>query len=80
LAPDLPLASQEGFIRLVLGWRDFVRHVHEATDGFRCLLGGHPAAVGAPGDGGWSRRVARRWRLLETREDPDDGAAPDRPV
>jgi deoxyribodipyrimidine photolyase-related protein len=39
LAMDLPLASQEGFIRQVLGWREFVRHVHEATDGFRVVRG-----------------------------------------
>ena len=36
LALDLPLASQEGFVRQVMGWREFVRHVHAATDGFRC--------------------------------------------
>lgn len=29
---DLP--SVEGFVRQVLGWREFVRHVHEASDGF----------------------------------------------
>lgn len=34
---DIPLASKEGFIRQVLGWREFMRHVHEATDGFRDL-------------------------------------------
>ena len=34
-ALPLPLASQEGFIRQILGWREFVRHVHVATDGFR---------------------------------------------
>jgi deoxyribodipyrimidine photolyase-related protein len=34
---DAPLASREGFIRQVLGWREFVRHVHIATDGFRSL-------------------------------------------
>ena len=33
----LPIASQEGFIRQILGWREFVRHVHDATDGFRSL-------------------------------------------
>lgn len=37
LALDLPLPSREGFIRQVLGWREFVRHVHRATDGFRTL-------------------------------------------
>jgi deoxyribodipyrimidine photolyase-related protein len=36
-AMDIPLSSQEGFIRQVLGWREFVRHVHRATDGFRTL-------------------------------------------
>lgn len=35
LAADLPLASKEGFVRQILGWREFVRHVHEATDGLR---------------------------------------------
>jgi deoxyribodipyrimidine photolyase-related protein len=35
-----PLASCEGFIRQILGWREFMRHVHEQTDGFR-LLDGH---------------------------------------
>ena len=39
LAMNLPLASQEGFVRQVLGWREFVRHVHEATDGFRVVRG-----------------------------------------
>ena len=34
---ELPLASKEGFIRQLLGWREFVRHVHGATDGFRTL-------------------------------------------
>jgi len=35
LGLDLPIASQEGFVRQVLGWREFMRHVHVATDGFR---------------------------------------------
>ena len=39
LEMDLPLASQEGFLRQVLGWREFVRHVHRATDGFREIPG-----------------------------------------
>ena len=36
----LPLESKEGFIRQILGWREFVHHVHESTDGFRNLPGG----------------------------------------
>lgn len=31
---EAPLNSREGFVRQVLGWREFVRHVHRATDGF----------------------------------------------
>ena len=32
---DIPLNSKEGFIRQIIGWREFVRHVHRETDGFR---------------------------------------------
>jgi deoxyribodipyrimidine photolyase-related protein len=39
LDADLPLASQEGFVRQILGWREFVRHVHTATDGLRTFRG-----------------------------------------
>lgn len=37
LALPLPLPSQEGFVRQLLGWREFMRHVHAETDGFRDL-------------------------------------------
>jgi deoxyribodipyrimidine photolyase-related protein len=57
----LPLASQEGFIRQVLGWREFVRHVHLATDGFRRLPGGAPPIAARPGDGGYARWAGRPW-------------------
>jgi len=36
---ELPLAGKEGFIRQILGWREFVRHVHRETDGFRSVSG-----------------------------------------
>ena len=42
-ASKLPIASKEGFVRQVLGWREFVRHVHEATDGFRSVTKGRDA-------------------------------------
>lgn len=35
LESDIGLASKEGFVRQLLGWREFVRHIHDATDGFR---------------------------------------------
>lgn len=33
----IPLASTEGFVRQLLGWREFMRHIHEATDGYRTV-------------------------------------------
>lgn len=48
LAADIPLASQEGFVRQVLGWREFVRHVHRETDGFRSLPEGYGLRRGEP--------------------------------
>jgi deoxyribodipyrimidine photolyase-related protein len=75
---DLPLASLEGFIRQILGWREFVRHVHEATDGFRVLPSGSPAVAQRPGDGGYAGWAGAPWREDET-ESPDaldGGAAP----
>ena len=59
---DIPLSSKEGFIRQVLGWREFVRHVHRATDGFRSLA---PAAD-APGDAGYERWAGWPWAGTQT--------------
>ncbi|MGD8439458.1 MAG: cryptochrome/photolyase family protein [Holophagae bacterium] len=76
-AMDLPLASQEGFIRQVLGWREFVYRVHERTDGFREPPGDHrPPVVGTPGDGGYARWAGREWSGNGAKDDPDGGAAP----
>ena len=33
----VPLGSAEGFIRQLLGWREFMRHLHEQTDGYRLI-------------------------------------------
>ncbi len=55
---DLPLPSQEGFVRQILGWREFVRHVHRETDGFRTL----GESLAAPGDGGYSGWAGAPWQ------------------
>ncbi|MDA0933544.1 MAG: cryptochrome/photolyase family protein, partial [Planctomycetota bacterium] len=44
---SIPLASREGFIRQVLGWREFMRHVHRETDGFRAIPGRAAGAAAA---------------------------------
>ena len=37
-AGKIPLASAEGFIRQILGWREFMRHIHRVTDGYRNIV------------------------------------------
>lgn len=54
---ELPLPCKEGFVRQLLGWREFVRHVHESTNGFRDLW---PQAQEAA-DGGWSNWSGQPW-------------------
>ena len=45
---EVPLGSAEGFVRQMLGWREFVKHVHDVTDGFRTVHpGGAPDHLGA---------------------------------
>lgn len=76
-AMDIPLASKEGFIRQVLGWREFVRHVHDATDGFRHRADGGAVAVAErPGDGGWSRWRGEGWASSTPPKGIDGGAVP----
>ena len=57
LGAGVPLASQEGFVRQILGWREFVRHVHRATDGFRAFPPGTAASQGAPSALGAARSL-----------------------
>ena len=70
---EAPLASREGFVRQILGWREFVRHVHEATDGFRELPSGAVAQLNAPGDGGYARWAKKPWS--RTGQSGGDGGA-----
>ncbi len=85
LGLDLPIASQEGFVRQVIGWREFVHHVHEATDGFRSVWVATPEVREVPGDGGWGRWSGEDWHNAEEGENADGGAdlrflEADRPV
>ncbi|TVP74731.1 MAG: deoxyribodipyrimidine photolyase [Gemmatimonadales bacterium] len=54
----VPLQCREGFIRQVLGWREFVRLVHVETDGFRTLSPAAPIRPSAGDAGWWSRDLA----------------------
>ncbi|MCA9790691.1 MAG: cryptochrome/photolyase family protein [Candidatus Eremiobacteraeota bacterium] len=54
---DIPLSSMEGFIRQVIGWREYVRHVHRETDGFRTLDG----KATRRGDGGYALWAGQDW-------------------
>jgi deoxyribodipyrimidine photolyase-related protein len=72
----IPLTSKEGFIRQVLGWREFVRHVHLTTDGFRNLPSGNPRIAKVPGDGGYQRWRGKSWPSLSGSNDLDGGAEP----
>lgn len=47
-ALEIPLPSKEGFIRQVLGWREFVYQVHRATNGLRDIS----TSVGRVGETG----------------------------
>ena len=78
---DLPFPSKEGFVRQILGWREYMHHVHEATDGFRVLRGEAQPVAEAPGDGGYGGWKGKKWKA-----EPGDGGSlasvlgADRPV
>jgi deoxyribodipyrimidine photolyase-related protein len=71
-----PIASIEGFVRQVLGWREYVRHVHESTDGFRRLPGVDIEIRATPGDGGYARWEGKPWKTRSEPNEIDGGAAP----
>lgn len=77
VALELPLSSKEGFIRQVIGWREFVKRVHDDSDGFRvgraALVDG--AVAGAPSFLGaadplppafWPKEGSGPWRGAES--------------
>jgi deoxyribodipyrimidine photolyase-related protein len=72
----ISLGSKEGFIRQVLGWREFVRHIHKATDGFRRLPRLKTPVNKTPGDGGYERWAGRPWKTGKTTKEMDGGASP----
>ncbi len=75
-ASAVPLSSREGFVRQVLGWREFVRHVHRETDGFRELPGGGFVPEGGhSGDGGWSGWTGESWAETSSPAASGDGGA-----
>lgn len=79
LALDLPLASKEGFIRQILGWREFVYQVHRATDGFRSVCADDEAPLETIGDGGYRRWIGRAWTpKAPVPRGVDGGARPNR--
>ena len=78
LACGAPLASVEGFVRQVIGWREFVRHVHRATDGFRTIGGSATPVRAVPGDAGHGRWSGTPWeRPVPPPPGVDGGAAPE---
>jgi len=77
-ALDIPLPSKEGFIRQVLGWREFVHHVHTITDGFRQGLEPLPEVLTEPGDGGYRTWAGKTWSAKSTGDDLHGGACPNR--
>jgi len=73
---EIPLQSKEGFVRQILGWREFMRHVHEATCGFRKTPGRQHPVRKIPGDGGFQQWCGRKWPVPELPMGSDGGAAP----
>ena len=73
---DIPLASKEGFARQILGWREFVRHIHDSTDGFRILPNGVEVELIARGDAGYAQWHGQKTITPASRDDADRWARP----
>jgi deoxyribodipyrimidine photolyase-related protein len=75
-ALDIPIQSKEGFIRQVLGWREFVRHAHTTTDGFRVIGDTVFPLTNFPGDGGYRTWAQKKWLVNWNEFEPPGGARP----
>ncbi len=73
---ELPLASREGFIRQIVGWREYMHHIHANTDGFRKIGEKRMAVSDQPGDGGYKLWTGKSWLKEQSPDDPDGGAMP----
>jgi len=72
---EIPFASKEGFVRQVLGWREFMHHVHEATEGFRVVGGKKTRVAELPGDGGLAGWSEKEWPSVKGAAGGVDGGA-----
>ena len=76
---SIPLASAEGFIRQLLGWREFMRHLHEQTDGYRHLRGhvpDEPRTVPQEPSPDQTSEAASAYPAPPAQPDPYAGATP----
>ena len=76
LQTSLPLASKEGFVRQLIGWREFVYHIHEHTGWVspKCAL--KRTTLKEPGDGGYQRWLESDWRPKDLHPRAEGGANP----
>ena len=72
---EIPFASKEGFVRQVLGWREYMHHLHETTEGFRSVSGKKMQVAKEPGDGGFGRWSGKAWASEKDVANRVDGGA-----
>lgn len=71
------LNSKEGFIRQVIGWREFMNHLHVVTNGFRELPEHSKVTLQKnPGSGGYKQWQGKNWESSESQPGLDGGAQP----